>query len=122
MQVEKDGLQARYVDAKDRFIRSKNKSKVIRAKHTKYERVIHELEGSTIFEVEIEALKVVQRCERCRDQSRPTSGECKEQVAELKRLTNLFKIIIDCQPDVKEWLDGYPDVAMTPLHYDRPLP
>lgn len=78
MQVEQDGLEARYVDAKDIFLRTKNKSKVVRAEHAEYERVIHKLGGSTISEVEKEVLKVVQRCSRYRDQSGPTSWECKE--------------------------------------------
>lgn len=44
MQVEKHGLQVRYLDAKDRFLRSRNKSKVFKKEHAEYERVIHELQ------------------------------------------------------------------------------
>lgn len=39
-----------------------------------------------------------------------TSWELDEQVTELKRLSLVFKIIIERQPDVKEWLDAFPEV------------
>lgn len=62
MKIEKDGLQAQYVDAKDIFICSKNKSKLLKREHAEYERVIHEIGGSTISKVEMEAMQVVEKC------------------------------------------------------------
>lgn len=70
----------------------------------------------TLSEVEVEAMKVVVKCVKMRDRYGPTSWELNEQIAELKHLANVFKIIIERQPDIQEWLNSYPEVEAATLH------
>lgn len=105
---------------KDRHNRSKNKAKSLKKEHSEYERVLHEIGFATISDVEVEALQVLKKCIRYRDQYGVTFWELDEQVAKLKRLTSVFKIIIERQPDIKEWLDAFPNVEAGTLQYGRP--
>lgn len=120
MQTKNDSLGAWYLDMKDHRDLTKKKLMSVRQERSEYERVLHEVGFATISEVEAEALRVVQRCVNSLERYGATSWELDEEVVELKRLTSVFKIVVERQPIIREWLDAFPDVQPGLLQRGQP--
>lgn len=115
LQVKADANTARYLQLKE----DNADAEKIAAEHTEYERVIHELGGKTISEVEADALNAVRGVVREFKNRGADSWEVADYISELRYLTNLFPLVLSRHAIMKKWLDRYPDVQPSKQHAPR---